>query len=233
MRAINAFISEDGSIHTNEGDALRADVLHLLTSTAVSMQFDPLDVKLISHVGLAVIENSLTRLIPLLNRLDDPRNKAARPTPVARESSEAPVQQADRVELPDNHPVPSYVDDMFPDIDPSELREGQLVEIRYSGEGDDALTFEGVIGSIDNDFQIDLMQGRVIPDGFQLPFDFSFITKVLNQPEELMDYGDAVMALSAIPSEPDLTTKEGRLQHTQRILLHSRIEFLEKSNAPE
>ena len=227
MRKIDAFIAEDGTIHTTEGAALRADVLHLLSNTALTMKLVPANVQLVTEVGLAVIENSLGKLLPLLQRLDDPRNKVIPPQPVAREGSEAPVQQADRVELADNHPVPSYVDEMLPDIDPSELRIGQVVQMANEA----IVTIDDIttIGAADVSAFLSTFEGTEA--GISGTYQVEDIVKVLNQPEELMDYADAVEALSELPSEPDMATREGRLSHTRRILLLKRIEELEKQNA--
>lgn len=234
---INAFRSEDGSIHLTEGAALRADVLHLLQLTAKEGDVPPELVLLISDHGLAVIEQCLGRLLPLLNRLSDPRNKAPqpeqpkKPAPVVQEASiEAP--RAETLADADPHSRIVYVDEEYPAIDPSELRVGQLALVHYpnldgNGEVD---SFMAVITDVDENGMVTFLK-QDTPKGWQQPCDPSFIARIVHQPEDMLLLEPAKEELAKLPSDPDMTTSEGRLAHTRRILLLRRIAQLENEDA--
>lgn len=225
---IEAFRSEDGSIHLTEGAALRQDVLTLLSNSIRADGSDPDRVKLVSEHGLTAIELCLPRLLPLLNRLSDPRNRAAAPSKPA--SDKAPMEPILGALHPGD-PDLTFVDDEYPAIDPSELRLGQVVRVDYTGLSDDRLAIEGEIIHIDDDFNITITNKDQLPPDFIQPFDPSFVMAVLKQPEQTLGLVEAIEALSELPSEPDMTTPQGRLQHTRRILLMGRIEQLEKTDA--
>lgn len=207
VRRVDSWEAKDGSLHRSERGALVASVAFALNGQGTS----DLPPWTIEDVERSIVPN-VDALLILLPRLSDPRNRAAQPSPTPVETA---MQDEGDMLLFTDEGVAREV------IDRDDLRDGQLVEMIDGSEV--------VIYALGCD---NLPQPVIQPTGEDggpgttyLPVDD--IVRVLKQPEELMEREEAENTLCALDVRAG-NAGLSPLDHKRRILLHRRIEQLER-----
>jgi hypothetical protein len=209
VKRVNGWSAKDGSIHPTEREALISSIGTVIDEAM------PLT---LSRWVLTAIIATVPTLMPLLIRLQEPRN--APPRPATREPMR---DEGDLLAIDATADAPPLEWGASHDIDVNDLRPGQLVE------EEDGRTL--IIGQIICDNQpepiIEIAPGD--DDEFKSYVPCSSVRRIIAQPEELLDL-DAARALLAELEEGVSPADEVALNHKRKILLHRRIAELEKES---
>lgn len=219
VRSIPAFLADDGSIHRTEREALMASVAAVLGG---------------DHVGAERIAANLRELLPLLNKLSDPRNAA-------------PLRRHVR---PDHEPglTPENIDalahagedvtdvpalkKLMPEIEWNDLRLGQMVDFDdYLETGQERTATTGTIILLDGPGnEVEPGWVHVSTEGGTIIAPLPCIKLIRAQPEQLLPLDEARSLLAELEALPvDLTTSEGRFNHTRRVMVSARVAELERA----
>lgn len=216
MRKIDAFEGLDGRLYRDERECLVADLAHKLA-----------ECKVLSLGGVSLpsavaerIANNLPDMWPILTRLNEPRNQKAPAIQKAIDEDAHPDIEAAPVQQLDDESIHGSATEILEEAARPlrhELRVGQQIE-------DDS----GIIATVQGfgaDEHGDVIMALHNVTGFEYHYRLEEIKRVVTQPEDNMDRQEAQEALDAINAiEGELSP----LDRTRRILLHRRIEQLDK-----
>lgn len=238
LKQVSRYEALDKSLHETEREALIVSIGKLIGCSRATV--------------LENIEPNLTRLTQLLNRLDDPRNRLTKPSPLPKDQREFEEGKATQDGLRRDPPQPDLGDQCVSvftndepvdeglkapawgaaaDISIDDLREGQIVEIDVEDGPDVPYTMDIEQITCDNEPQpliighVSDCKGLQIGDN-RITCHIDDIKRIVTQPEERLGLDTAKAALAILDAEDVLTPP----MHKRRILLLRRIEQLEKDN---
>lgn len=230
VRSIPAFIASDGSIHRTEREALVAELKAVLNGAANRNG-------VFSAAAIDAVVAAIPSLLPILGKLNDPRNTAPQQP---RQRPEAPGSLLPTGE--DNVPLQDEGDLLFideavqaapilPEVTWDDLRLGQKVEFMWSpnpAEEPEA-AIAGIIVWLDGPIETIGGWAHIEHDAGTHIAAPTEIRQIIAQPEQLLPLDEARQLLAELEAKtPDMTTFEGRWDYTRRIMVAARVEQLEQ-----
>lgn len=214
IKKVSMWKAANGSLHENERDAILVSICHVLGKPLPFV--------------INEIELRLDKLMPLFSQLMDPRNQPPKATlrdegdslespPLLIPADEQSIdQQLEGVTGVERTPHWGAAED----IDPLDIRIGQVIEIDDDAFGRGEILIE--------DFTDTVVSGQLQSNDLEFnagPIDVALdkIVRIVKQPEELLDIIQARSQLASL----DMENGNSPFDHKRRILLNRRIAELE------